>query len=135
MTQSFLYIYALLLAFCKLSLKKHLLKFNQELLACWKKSKCLRNRLPQRTGCILRYEQNFGVCLEAEAIGVEAKAVCKYTASTSLLLNYNNILEQEFSTFLSRLPFAKKKKYNLPPVCTTTAFSILKIKVFFTLSF
>ena len=124
MTQSFLYIYALLLAFRKLSLKKHLLKFNLELSACWKKSKCLRNRLPQRTGRILRYEQNFGVCLEAEAIGVEAleaeaigveaKAVCKYTASTSLLLNYNNILEQEFLTLLSRLPLAEKKSTVYP---------------------
>ena len=44
----------------------------------------------QRTGCIL-LAKFWGIFLEAEAIGVEAEAVCKYTAFTSLMrVNFNS---------------------------------------------
>ena len=85
-TQSFLYTFVCLL---QIILKKRLLKFDQELSACWKEE--LRfTLLTTKAGRILLAKFRW-ICLEAktlevEAIGVEAEAVCKYTAHASLSL-------------------------------------------------
>ena len=76
-------------AFCKLlSLKKRLLKFDQELSARWKKATVYAIGY-QHTGRFFLAKFRKSVleaeALEAEAIGVEAVAVYKYTASTSLI--------------------------------------------------
>ena len=51
----FKHSFTLLFAFCILSLKKRLLKFDQELSACWKKRYSLRYQLYQRTARVFSF--------------------------------------------------------------------------------
>ena len=64
--------------------KNRLLKFDEELSACWKKSYGLRLRLPTHWSYFTS-KNLMNLEVEAEAIDVEAEAVCKYTAFKSLV--------------------------------------------------
>ena len=79
MTGSFFHTFV---CFLQIIFKKLLAKVYQELSAFWKKGTVYA--IAAANAMVVFYKQNFGeFFLEAEAL--EAEAVCKYTASTSLV--------------------------------------------------